>query len=923
MLSVARLLGEFGTGAEAHEAYVVTELGNLFPVETPNAGPIGSNAGLGALSSGVTQALLGFMSGIIDKETDFKYVTGTGSVGELHDYSAFFTIPDAVSNSTDGYAAVYRSDAPHTSVSPLKFFGTYSYNNSTNTLSDHTSLEANDPYTSIKTQGYFSSRQDVSGSVYSNGYGFDASFGSYIVKLHDGKTYAEPSGIYCAGGTCNRASIITSDRDLFATTDQGLHLMHASSFTYGSTVSSGSKTEFWSSHQNNGLRAWDYTIQPTVTYNGGNRITSGNIVDYDGVSLDYEFNQSCYNGGVNPISPVTNAVFSGPFISTQTVNGKQQLTSVEYRSHDNWGFSHYWTYHDRPRCIIPVTVTWQYDSASSSVNSRKVYSVASSQFNSNTLIYTGTIRPPAIYDSGIPVDRHLAYWAENGTSVFHTTSNTVTNPPYFSVSGSDKYMIIENKLGHNLYVDGFDTASANLRITNLPPNTLFSLTATGMSPVVGSTGQVGEIIIPNSSTFDGKHDLTLNLFHDSVVFRNLSGMTVIDHVNDWEFNIAGARHDNVIFTTTKYVNMPIPLDNTEITGIGIGLGNCGMDKLPLNYLDDTYNGGDNLLVPVIPGYDRACFEMGNRAFTLKFNDINHENTEYGGTAGGASTKNGASGSGRISSSQDISEIPVTMTSSGTTEFVIEGAIQADSNISFRKEYKGPLAEPPGTVSEVNIFAERTAAGGSACRGNHMANIVYAAANDSDVPTSRANVYIDIVVSKNNVEVLTKRIFTANGMGTNIPVTDNATPSVSGYFSVLLQWFGNNGGGARWCIPAMLNGDDEGELMHAAWSAGNAARCYELTQTVYPQLSITYSIPICDATPVSTCGYDVSHVFSNNVFSDTITINNLEIGDVVMFEMSGGINAELDDYNCFGDANGNENYRGVQNFKVLNPSVQAQ
>ena len=912
---------EFGTGAGAHEAYLITDLGNLFPIETPNAGPIDSNAGLGALSSSVTQALLGFMSGIIDKETDFKYVTGTGSVGELHDYSTFFTIPDTVSNSTGGYAAVYRSDDPHTSVSPLKFFGTYSYNNSTNTLSDHTSLEANDPYTSIKTQGYFSSRQEVPGSVYSNGYGFDASFGSYIVKLHDGKTYAEPSGIYCAGGTCNRASIITSDSNLFSTTAEGLLLMRPS-LTYGGYVTSG--TNEWNARAGGsyyGTRVLDYNIQAQAYANGGNRIISGSIADDTGISIDYDLNQSC-SRMTNPLSTVYGRSLSGPYAEINTIDGKKHLQKIWYRAGqtDHWNVSMERRIYFSPYCSVPVTTTYDRPAPNWYAGTA---TVVSSEFNPNTYDIVQAAQQPNIYDVGIPVDRHLAYWAENGTSVFRTTSNTVTNPPYFSVSGSDKYMIIENKLGNGIYVDGFDAASANLRITNLPPNTVFSLTAAGMSTVVGSTGQIGEIIIPNSIMFDGKHDLTLNLFHDSVVFRNLSGMTVIDHVNNWAFNIADARHDNVIFTITKYVDMPIPLDNTEITGIGIGLGNCGMDKLPLNYLDDTYNGGDNLLLPVIPGFDRVCFDMGGRQFTLKFDDLRHDNIEYGGTAGGTSNKNEEHGSGSVSSSHEFSEIPVTVTRSGTIDFVIGGVIQADSNISYRKEYKGPLAEPPGTVVDFNIFDGRTAAGGSIGRGNYMASLVTTANGASSVPGSQSSTYVDVVISKNNVEILTKRIFAANVAGTNTPASTHAPYVGAGTFNVQLLWFGINGGGSRWSIPADLNGNNNEQTMFQEWVAGDIARCSILTRVVGLQESGPYAVPMCEAEPTSTCGYDVSHRFTNEVFSESITIDDLDLGDVLTFELKGGISVSLSDYDCFGEATGDEYSRGVQNFKVRNPSVQVQ
>ena len=106
-------------------------------------------------------------------------------------------------------------------------------------------------------------------------------------------------------------------------------------------------------------------------------------------------------------------------------------------------------------------------------------------------------------------------------------------------------------------------------------------------------------------------------------------MTVVDHFNGEHFNVVSSRHDNVLFAVAKYVDMPIPLDDTEVSGLGIGAGDCDGSKLHLEYLDGVYDGGDNVLIPMLPGFDRVCYDIGGKHLTLEFLDIDQDGIGYG------------------------------------------------------------------------------------------------------------------------------------------------------------------------------------------------------------------------------------------------------------------------------------------------------
>ena len=79
----------------------------------------------------------------------------------------------------------------------------------------------------------------------------------------------------------------------------------------------------------------------------------------------------------------------------------------------------------------------------------------------------------------------------------------------------------------------------------------------------------------------------------------------------------------------------------------------------------------------------------------------------------------------------------------------------------------------------------------------------------------------------------------------------------------------------------------------------------------------YYIRLCHAEPSSSCGYDVLHTISNGAFTETLDIPNVEIGDVLTFEMRGGVSSTLDDFECLGVPNGEESSQGFADVPHIN------
>ena len=942
MLFVARLSWEFAQQAEAHEAYLITELGNLFPVDDA-ADRIGNvdQTGLGVLASGVTQALLGFMAGITEKDTDFQFLTGTDSIGTLHDYTSFFTVPSNVVNSTSGHVGIYREGDAYTSYDIPAFFSTYVYQDGSDTLRESTYGDAMPAFDTIATTAYGSSKKTSDAGVVSNGYGFYAYSGSYIVKLHPDKIYTIPYDLTCYNDVCDRISIISSDSNLLGTTNNGLFLRRAAGVSEdGAIVTSGSLY----THQY-GTNIFDST-QRVVAYVplGNVRVSSaGNVYgDQSSLVLDYTINQRCYSRGTHGLIPTStptpiftpNQVFYRSGATTNVNDGLHFAEKLRFST--TFSYHEEWERHGHntdPRCGLLLDVDWDCRSHSWGHSC----DLASSTLDTRT-VDLGSLHttPIQVFDAGVPINDHLAYWSQNSSRVYANTTNTAANPPYVSATGNNVYMLVENNLGGSIAVDGYDLSAASLSITNLPRNTIYSITGTGLAnSVFGVTDGAGNINIVDSNRFNGVYDLKLNVFRDALVFTNLSGMTVIDHFNNAYFNVPSAVRDSVVYTTTKYVDMPIPLDDTEITSVGVGLLNCEDGRLDLPYLAGTYNGGDNLLVPVIPGFDRVCYVINGDTFTLKYADI-RQNADVGfGESKGNSNDVDTPISGSVGTTANVA-LPITALESGRLEVVVEGIVRSESDMSYIRTYKGEANMPGDTAFDPDPIDRRYGRhcddtmgipgwqydSISAVPGWEYGGIANMEPL-SDIPDPSSRVSATISVSKNGDVVLTKTVLTdvltdlnTREINTSVPEVRKSYPS---YFSLGL--YSQNSIG-YWCLPD--RDDDNHVELAEGIDDGQYMLCSSGVYSYFGAFERWIRVPVC-VTPerAAECGYEITQRQQRSVFGDTITLDNVEIGDVIEVDITATYRVSLEEFTCNGQTTGNNFKRGTVTVDILNPSVQVQ
>ena len=910
---VTDLSWHFAQTAEAHDAYLVTELGNLFQVETPTVGG-GNGTDLGALNAGVTQALLGFMAGITEKEADFQFLTGTNSVGDLHDYSPFFMIPQNVVNSSGGYVGTYKANGPHTSVPIPTFFSTYRYDDATNILHD-TGYGSNLPaFDSVEITAHDNSRKQ-SGSVPSSYDGFYVyNTGTYIVKLQTGMAYHVPNDMQCVGGVCDRASIISSDSNLLGTTTSGLFLKNANVGRAYSAVSG--------EIPRHGTPSATMRMTGTIPF-GGEQISSTDKIQRHGANTASPelFWKCTYYDPSNPPYYESWAIrslgtrdmsFINPLFSTSTNDGKKFLNGIRFETDFYVSYSNCSTLpfnRDFDRWGNRIYIINEPTGPLSDITYMTFPSVAQT-----------------VYDTGVPVRHHFAYWADNQTDSMYRDTATAYNPNNIVVNDNNMYMILEkNTVGPYVDVTANNVTNAVLEIADLAPDTLFTITdSNGAYFVVGVTDRHGEITIPYAAQpFASVSGLKLNLFHDSLVFRQLSGMTVIDHFNGAQINVNTAKRDGTLYVTTKYVDMPISLDSTEVASVGVGLSDCDASRLDLPYLAGTYNGGDNLLVPIIPGYDRVCYEIGGKSMTLKYADIRQSDDVDFGESGNALNEVGGAPTGHASA-QTQTSIQITVVESGPLVFGVDGMVRGHADVYYAREYIGEV-KMPGDNSFEPDTTDRRRGTGSICDdtiyipgwSNLAITNFHSESGSPPEPSGHARVSVE--VSKNGAVVFTKTLLSEDMVTDSFrPVNTGDAQRRIGAFDLTL--YSSNGNG-YWCYPQDTDSNIE---MADKIRDGEYMLCNSGLVVYWDAFTRYVRVPVCERPDrAAECGYDVSQSLSRSAFGETITVNNVEIGDVIDVEIAAGSSVGLGEYTCTGQPTGNDFKRGTVELNILNPSVQVQ
>lgn len=227
-----------------------------------------------------------------------------------------------------------------------------------------------------------------------------------------------------------------------------------------------------------------------------------------------------------------------------------------------------------------------------------------------------------------------------------------------------------------------------LEIENLPPNTPFQIEKSGKTGASGMTSDDGHITV-TASQFQLKDTSVggiLRLYPDSPSYRGPFSTVVFDNVNGQTLHIDG--QDNKIYVAHAYVNIPV-VGDVEITDVYLD------SSLALHYLQGDYTTGDNVKVPIIPGY---------RNINMKINGI-QTTTVIANVLGGVGLKVIEANTSTITSYVENNAIPSIGATAGTTSYVVatsEGTmttsltatISGDSEIENHAYFGSPPPPPP-------------------------------------------------------------------------------------------------------------------------------------------------------------------------------------------------------------------------------------
>ena len=223
-------------------------------------------------------------------------------------------------------------------------------------------------------------------------------------------------------------------------------------------------------------------------------------------------------------------------------------------------------------------------------------------------------------------------------SMYQIEQQTSQNPFLAPVHNNDAYMVIDKKLPWGTVGVESDHIrdTMGLSITNLPPDTFYSITNDDGFAVYGSTGNNGEITLPYEMGFENVNSLSLDLFPDAFVITDMTGMSVYDIRNDIVNYLPDSKFDGVVYGTTQYMKLPLTID-TVVNDITLNVDNCTAAAMPLPYLARNYTASEDkyVWVPVVPGLGTVCITVDGTELVMRLEDFNS-----GATAASAPSQSG-------------------------------------------------------------------------------------------------------------------------------------------------------------------------------------------------------------------------------------------------------------------------------------------
>jgi hypothetical protein len=259
----------------------------------------------------------------------------------------------------------------------------------------------------------------------------------------------------------------------------------------------------------------------------------------------------------------------------------------------------------------------------------------------------------------------------------------------YTFSNLQHYLVIKPN-GATVEIRGtaFDpNVTPVLEIENLPPNTPFQIEKSGKTGASGMTSDNGHIMV-TASQFQLKDTAmggVLHLYPDSLSYRGQFSTVVFDNVNGQTLHIDDL--DDKIYVAHAYVNIPV-IGDVEITDVQLD------GSLTLDYLQGNYTTGNNIKVPIIPGY---------RNIDMKINGI-QTTTVIANVLGGVGLKVIRANTSTITSYVENNAIPsigatagatsyVVATSEGTMTTSLTATISGDSEIENHAYFGSPPPQP--------------------------------------------------------------------------------------------------------------------------------------------------------------------------------------------------------------------------------------
>ena len=616
-------LWQFALPADAHEAYVITELGNIFPVETKQV------VGSGQAAKSIAYNLM--LQGAVMETVDFDGMVLHGDApteAEREDLDEWVIIDPATKHA----GAIL--DGTGITMAVPRFYSTYSYAGSSITELSH-----NPPVDLINIQGHRTVYGSVSETGVQSGMTFSGT-GWSIAKLGPvaGGSYTI-QGDVPAGASVQH---ISSPNNMLGTYYDGSRYVLVDNGAFYATTSGKTAWDYLTGHDgfSNRDRVWSWVggqqwwtgncNHPCVRYDSNDNPDDLIIKTiYDSGSYHYhgyfyyvpDYDEPKLQSGL-PVYVKNTPTFFQTSSSSSSSSATVVMTNLDYEfdigdSQNPYGTTKYPPVTAHGDTLI--TTNFSLDSRSSNGYNKITKVAADVSFNyrvwhsygiwhyapvnhptSGDIDVTGTV---TIKDTR-PYDSHSLY-----TGDFR---QTFYNP-------SDTYLLVKPG-GNTVTVKGASsspTSDVVFEIQGAPADSYYSLTASGTT-IYGKTTASGSIVLREADITIADYNVpgAITFYPNALKHADYNfGMVGFDLVNDATFRFGNSP---LIHVPEEFVKVGAWAD-VYVTDVTLA---SSSDSVTLHYLSGSYNAGDTITVPYVKLYDNFRMTIdGQTTLPMNFTDV--------------------------------------------------------------------------------------------------------------------------------------------------------------------------------------------------------------------------------------------------------------------------------------------------------------